>query len=190
MNLSEAEKWLDHLTSCSPCYRDFSQFRTAYRSRRTGTLVAIAATILMVAGLAGWALFLRQKAPLVLRPKEPPIPRQEEPLVTKTAVLDLRDRSPQRGVEPHDSLPPLETARDVSHWEIYLPLGSDEGLYDVRVTTTQGEPLLVARGKSKLKEGLTSMEVDLPPSRIRSGRCILQIRKRGSEWSSFPLVVQ
>src|SRR5947209_539723 len=48
MNLSEAEKWLDHLTSCSPCYRDFSQFQTAYRSRRTRTLVAIAATILLV----------------------------------------------------------------------------------------------------------------------------------------------
>jgi hypothetical protein len=32
MPLSEAEKWLDHLTSCSPCYRDFCQFRVAHRS--------------------------------------------------------------------------------------------------------------------------------------------------------------
>jgi hypothetical protein len=29
MPLLEAEKWLDHLTSCSPCYRDFCQFRVA-----------------------------------------------------------------------------------------------------------------------------------------------------------------
>ena len=26
MPLSEAEKWLDHLTSCSPCYSDFLRF--------------------------------------------------------------------------------------------------------------------------------------------------------------------
>ncbi len=32
MPLPEAEKWLDHLTTCSPCYRDFCQFRIAYRS--------------------------------------------------------------------------------------------------------------------------------------------------------------
>jgi len=27
--LPEAEKWLDHLTSCSPCYKDFCQFQVA-----------------------------------------------------------------------------------------------------------------------------------------------------------------
>ncbi|PYT91980.1 MAG: hypothetical protein DMG41_00720 [Acidobacteria bacterium] len=185
MNLSEAEKWLDHLTSCSPCYRDFSQFQTAYRSRRTRTLVAIAATILLVACFAGWALFLRQKAPLALRS----IPRHEEPLVTQTVVLDLRDRSPERGAEPGPVLPPLEMARNVSHLEIYLPLGSPEGLYDVRIMTTQGEPLLVAKGRAKIKQGLTSMGVDVAPT-IRSGRYILKIRERGWDWFSFPLVVR
>jgi hypothetical protein len=32
MPLFEAEKWLDHLTSCSPCYRDFCQFQVARQS--------------------------------------------------------------------------------------------------------------------------------------------------------------
>lgn len=110
-------------------------------------------------------------------------------MVAQTAVLDLRGRSAQRGAEPGPSLPPLEMARNVSHLDIYLPLGSDEGLYDVRVTTTQGEPLLVATGRAKVKQGLTSMGVDVTPSTIRSGRCVLKIRKRRSEWSSFPLIV-
>jgi len=190
MTLSEAGKWLDHLTSCSPCYRDFSHFQTSYRSRRAATLVAIAATIVLVACFSGWALFLRQKAPLALRPKEPPVPRQEEPLVTQTAVLDLRDRSPQRGSEGGPALPPLVMVRNVSHLEIYLPLGSDEGLYDVRITTTHGEPLLAATGRTRLEQGLTSIGIDMPPSRMQSGRYILKIRKRGSEWFSFPLVVR
>ena len=151
--------------------------------------MAIAATILMLA-FAGWALLPRQKTPLVLRPNEPTAPRQEEPLVTQTAVLDLRDRSPQRGAEPGLALPPLEMARNMSHLEIYLPFGSNEGLYDVRLTTTQGESVLVAKGRAKLKQGLTSMGVDVRTSTIRQGRYILQIRKHGWEWSSFPLVVR
>jgi hypothetical protein len=155
-----------------------------------GTLLAIAATIVLVACFSGWALFLRQKAPLVLRSKEPPVPRQEEPLVTQTAVLDLRDRSPQRGSESGPALPPLEMSRKVSRLEIYLPLGSDEGLYDVRVTTTQGEPLFAATGITKIEQGLASMGVDVTASTIPSGRYILKIRKRGSQWSSFPLVVR
>jgi len=32
MPLSEAEDWLDHLTSCSPCYRDFCRYQVAHRS--------------------------------------------------------------------------------------------------------------------------------------------------------------
>ncbi|PYT94810.1 MAG: hypothetical protein DMG38_29300 [Acidobacteria bacterium] len=152
--------------------------------------MAIAATIVMVASFAGWALLPRQKAPLVLRPNEPTAPRQEEPLVTQTTVLDLRDRSPQRGGEPSPAVPLLEMAHNVSNAQIYLPFGSDEGIYDVRIMTTQGEPLLVATGRAKLKQGLTSMGVDVPPSTIRQGRYILQIRKRGLEWSSFPLLVR
>jgi len=32
MPLSEAEAWLDHLTSCSPCYTEFCEFQAAHRS--------------------------------------------------------------------------------------------------------------------------------------------------------------
>jgi hypothetical protein len=32
MPLSEAEVWLDHLTSCSPCYIDFCQYQVARQS--------------------------------------------------------------------------------------------------------------------------------------------------------------
>src|SRR5262249_1148054 len=83
MPLSDGEKWLNHLGSCSPCYRDFSAFRAAYQRYRTRSVLAIAASILIVTILGGWALFLRQK----------------EPLVAQTAVLDLRNRSTPRGTE-------------------------------------------------------------------------------------------
>jgi hypothetical protein len=39
MPLPEAEKWLDHLTSCSPRYGDFSQFQAASADARKGGYV-------------------------------------------------------------------------------------------------------------------------------------------------------
>src|SRR5713226_4572998 len=80
MPLTEAEKWLDHLGSCSPCYRDFSQFRKAQELRRNRTLLAVAASILIAAGIAGWVL----------------LQKHNEALVAQTAVLALRNRSVAR----------------------------------------------------------------------------------------------
>src|ERR1700687_1988045 len=50
MPLSEAEKWLDHLGSCSPCYGDYSQVREGYEVRRKRTILAMAASVLIAAG--------------------------------------------------------------------------------------------------------------------------------------------
>ena len=83
MPLDEAEKWLDHLGSCSPCYSDFSEFRKSHELRKKRILLAIAASILVVAGIAGWVL----------------LQRHNESLVAQTAVLDLRNRSLPRGTE-------------------------------------------------------------------------------------------
>ena len=59
MPLSEADKWLDHLTSGSPCYSDFLKLQTGYRRRRTRIVLLAVAIILTVAALASWALSLR-----------------------------------------------------------------------------------------------------------------------------------
>ena len=174
MPLAEAEKWLDHLTSCSPCYGDFSQFRAAYQRRRTQTLLAIAASILIVACLAGWAFLIKQK----------------EPVVAQTAVLDLRNRSIPRGTESNPAEPPLEINHVATHWNIYLPLGSSEGQYDIRIVTPSGEILFAAGGIAKLADQITSLRIPASLSSSRSGRYVLQIRKTGSEWSSYPLLLR
>src|SRR5258708_26881175 len=174
MPLSEAEKWLDHLTSCSPCYSDFSQFQAAYQRRRTRTLLAIAASILIVVCLAGWALFLKQK----------------ESIVAQTAVLDLRNRSIPRGTEPNPDEVPLEVSRSATHWNIYLPVGSSEGQYDFQVVTSSGELLFAAGGTAKLTDHITSLQIPATFLASRSGRYFLQIRKTGSEWNSYPLLLR
>jgi len=174
MPLAEAEKWLDHLGSCSPCYKDFSQFRKAYEFRRKRTLLAVAASILVVAGIAGWVL----------------LQRHNEGLGGQTAMLDLRYRSLARGTEPSPGEPPLEVSRAVTHLNIYLPLGSSEGAYDVRIVAPSGELLVASSGTAKLTDHIISLEVAIKLFSVLPGQCMLQIRKTASEWNSYALVLR
>jgi len=174
MPLAEAEKWLDHLGSCSPCYRDFSQFRKVHEFRRQRTLLAVAASILIVASIAGWAL----------------LRRHNETPDAQVAVLDLRNRSVARGTEPNPAEPPLEVNRAATHWTIYLPLGSAEGHYDVRIVTASGEPIQVVGGTATLTDHSTSLQTTIGLSSAHAGRYILNLRKAGSEWNSYPLLLR
>jgi hypothetical protein len=174
MPLAEAEKWLDHLTSCSPCYSDFSELQAGYRRRRMQRILAIAASILIVVGVAGWALFFKQKGPPVVQ----------------TAVLDLRNRSVARGGEPTPGEQPLEVSRAVKHLNVYLPLGSAEGPYELRIAITTGSAIVTTNGVATLKDGVTSVEASVDLSSASSGRYVLQIRRPNSEWNSYPLLLR
>jgi hypothetical protein len=172
MSLNEADGWLNHLGSCSPCYSDFSEFRRAYESRRKRTLIAIAASILVAACIGGWFLLQRY-----------------EGLVAQTALLDLRNRSLPRGTEPNAPDEPLVVNRAARHWNIYLPLGSTEGTYEIRIVTDSGGLLLTATGEATLMSGIASLPVDVNLRSKKLGRCNLEIRKVTGEWNSFPLVL-
>jgi len=174
MPLAEAEKWLDHLTSCSPCYRDFSELQAGYRHRRMQSILTIAASILIVVGVAGWALFFKQKGPAVVQ----------------SAVLDLRNRSVPRGGEANPGEQPLEVSRGVKRVNVYLPLGSAEGPYELRIATTAGSAVFTTNGVASLNDGVTSMEAALDVSSAPSGQYVLQIRRPNSEWNSYPLLLR
>jgi len=174
MPLNEADRWLDHLGSCSPCYSDFSEFRRAYESRRKRTLLAIAASILVAACIGGWSL----------------LQRHNEGLVAQTALLDLRKRSLPRGTERNPPEPPLVLNRAARHWNVYLPLGSAEGTYEIRIVTDSGGLLLTATGEAKLVSGIASLPVDVNLGSKNLGRYNLEIRKNTGEWNSFPLVLR
>jgi hypothetical protein len=174
MPLAEVERWLDHLGSCSPCYRDFSELRTVREVQRRRTLLAIAASILVAVGIAGWVL----------------IQRHNETVHTQTAILDLRNRSVSRSPEQNLGEQRLELRRRFSQLNIYLPLGSPEGAYEVRIVTNSGDSLLNTGGLARLNDGVTSLQVRGGAIFARPGPYSLQIRKPPSEWSSYPLVLR
>jgi hypothetical protein len=173
MPLSQAEPFLDHLTSCSPCYRDFLGLQAKYRQRRTRMIFALAASVLIVVGLATWVTLRRDNNAQIAR-----------------AVVDLRDRSAARGTEPHSNEMPIEIFRNVLNLEVYLPLGSSEGPYELRVVTDEGQIVSSTAGIAKVKSGITSLRLSVNISSARPGPYTLQLRKVGSDWSSYPLQIR
>jgi hypothetical protein len=136
-----------------------------YRHRRMQAVLAIAASILVVVGVAGWALFFKQKGSPVVQ----------------TAVLDLRNRSLSRGGEANPAEQPLEVRREVKRLSVYLPLGSAEGPYELRIAFATGSAVFTTNGVASLKDGVTSIEVAVDLSSASSGRYVLQVRRPNSE---------
>jgi hypothetical protein len=110
--------------------------------------------------------------------------------VVQTALLDLRNRSLPRGTEPNPTEPPLVVNRAARHWKIYLPLGSTEGRYEIRIVTDSGGLLLTATGEATLVSGIASLPVDVNLESNNLARCNLEIRKSTGEWNSFPLFLR
>jgi len=169
MPLDQAEKWLDHLGSCSPCYSDFSEFRKSHELRKKRTLLAIAASILVVAGIAGWVL----------------LQRHNETLVAQTAVLDLTNRSLPRGTEPNPAEPPLTVSRAATHWNILLPFGSNDGPYDIRLLAGSGELLVSTKADAKLTDGVAVIQISVDLSSRSPGQCVLRLTRNGAQESSY-----
>src|SRR5580704_13755578 len=120
VSLTEAEPWLDHLGSCSPCFQEFKEFRrqSAIQRRRVLMLVATAAVLLFAVG--GW-LWVRARHSVER---------------TDTAVLDLRERSVARGQsQSKTGQARLEISRKIRHLVLDLPIGSKEGPYEVELLT-------------------------------------------------------
>jgi hypothetical protein len=174
MPLSEADKWLDHLGSCSPCYADFKRFAETHEWQRRRTWLAAAAGIILAVSVGGWAWFHKHNGNLV----------------AETAVLDLRDRSPARGTEANPTQPPLEVSRRVAHLKIYLPIGSSEGDYDIRIVASEGRPLFAATGVASAEQGVATLAVEMRLSSASPGIYVLQLQRVGSEWTSYPLQVK
>jgi hypothetical protein len=174
MPLSEAETWLDHLGSCSPCYRDYLDLRAASRKRLQRTLFAVAAGVLLSLLVVGGIHFFKHQG-------LPP---------AQTAVLDLRYRSVTRGAERAPSEAPLEVSRRASQWDIQLPLGSPDGPYAVRLSTEQGGQVLATEGVATITGGITLLRVEARLSSVSPGRYVLQLREPTLAWNSYAVVVR
>ena len=96
MPLSEADRWLTHFSSCSPCFQEFTRFRKQAVVRRH-TQIWLAAAAVFIFAIAGW-FWVRTKPPVQ---------------TAAVVVLDLRGRAKVRGENPPEiNQLPLEVPRN------------------------------------------------------------------------------
>jgi hypothetical protein len=71
-----------------------------------------------------------------------------------------------------------------------LPLGSSDGLYDVRVQrAVQSEVLKTAHGNATIANGDVRLDVELDLSNMVAGRYLLSYRHAGESWYRVPIVM-
>ena len=174
LRLAEVEPWLEHLSSCSPCFHDFTELRKQAASQRRRTQVWLAAAAVLIFAVAGW-LWMRTQHSV------PP---------TETAVLDLRELSVSRGQDsPQTDQRTLEIHRSAKHLILDLPVGSKEGAYDIGILSESGAQIMGATGTAQLQDHVVGLRADLDVSGIRPGLYFLALRQPGTEWTRYPLRV-
>lgn len=174
LRLAEVDQWLNHLSSCSPCYQEFTALRKEAASERRRTQVWLAAAAVLVLTVAGW-LWVRTHHPV-------------QP--TETAVLDLREFSSLRGQNPiQTDQRPLEIYRSTKHLMLDLPIGSKEGTYDLALMSDTGSQVFLTSGTAQLRDHVVSLRADVDVGGVRPGLYFLALRQPGLEWTRYPVHV-
>jgi hypothetical protein len=171
--LATADLPVQHLTICSPCFQDYSRYQRQARNQMIFRGALAAAVALVVIGAAvlsgvgrGW------------------FHRPPEPLIA--AVLDLRPLSPTRGEEPPEAGAVLTLRRGRLGITIQLPVGSEDGAYDVAVMLS-GRVLQSGQGTARAQDSVMVLTVRMDLRSLGPGRYAFGVRRVGSAWQEYPL---
>jgi hypothetical protein len=126
------------------------------------------------------------------RPAPSPVPpsaQEQKPAEVQVLVLDLRKRGVSRG-ENNNQDGDLDLPKGRLELSIYLPIGSEEGNYEVRILGRQNQVLMTAKRKAGMQGHLNVLTVEADTSAFEAGSYILAIREVGLGWNRYPLKVK
>jgi len=103
-------------------------------------------------------------------------------------VLDLRGRAAVRGEgTPETSQPPLEVSRSARSLTLELPIGSNEGAYDVALLNPSGAELFRTSATAKLENHIVVLRAGVDLAGISPGSYFLGVRRPDLEWTRFSI---
>jgi hypothetical protein len=169
--------WAEHLGTCSPCFREYAEFRKQVEWRRNAAYIGVAAAVLVVLSVTWWGWRTRHSVVITAH---------------SHVVADVRNRLTLRGEQ--DTEPgtgPFVFKRGIDEVSVYLPEGSRAGTYEVAVFREDlGEPLVRTTSQATLEKDMTELNATVDLSRVPSGRYLFGIRLPGIEWSYYPMVIE
>jgi hypothetical protein len=177
----------EHVLNCSPCYREFLEFRAevklAQRSlvvRRRLMVSGVAAALVIGGAITTYAVVHRGKPTVILT-----VSRYQ------AAALDLKDRSVARGEGGHPPrTEPLVLPPKPLDLTIYLPFGSEPGIYRVQLLKKIDEPLMTVSGEARIEEGKTILRARIDLTHVDSGAVLIGLQQPPWDWTYYPVTVQ
>jgi hypothetical protein len=187
--LEETADIIDHIGACSPCFIQYWSYRRRRKHRRTAQILFFTLGIAAAIGL----LTSRDRSGFQTH-------SAEEEKVTKGAatqqeyhqlVFDLQSRSVSRGDEPRAARldGELRLPRALVLLVIYLPIGSEDGRYEIQLQRSE-QPSLLEHGQAQLRDRIERLEVKLDTSGLRPGNYLLRLRHVESGWTEYPVQIE
>ena len=94
-----------------------------------------------------------------------------------------------RGAEEAPRRPPLKLPRVRILLSIYLPIGSEPGNYEFKITGATGNPVAVAAGSARLENHITVLRIKADLTRVGEGAYSMAIREQDRSWNHYPVVL-
>jgi hypothetical protein len=167
---AQREELLAHLGSCDTCMTLLRQMRArGILIRRTSLVLAVASVL----AIAVWVALDRSSS--------------SSSVVT---TVDLRLISPARGVDNNNGGDAVTARRKAGRLRIILPIGG-EGKYECQILrTAQSVPLLHASGDALLEIHDVVLNLQIELHNLKPGRYSLALRREGSEWVYYTLILE
>jgi hypothetical protein len=181
---------IDHIGTCSYCFVEYSQFRNAYkRDARLRYILAAAATVAVLSLIS--VLWLRAPLEHWIHPEERLVFAPRPQRLTEV-ILDLRMMGPVRGAgtdaQTQGPTPRLPRAR--LSIKIQLPIGSEDGTYDVAIANLAGQLLQESAGEASVQNFIEVLPIKMNLSDFPPGPYELRLRRAHTEWASYHVVLE
>lgn len=176
-----------HVTQCFPCYRQYGELRaSAVRAaQRRRLMIGIAAGLVLALAGVLWNLRPRTDGSITTAPE-----RRESSEQARVALVDLRRFAVARSEETKGSAPRVAIGRGRLSATIYLPVGSQAGIYDLQILTPSLTSVSATKAMAVIRDGFTIIETDLDLSSTQPGPYQLALRLDDQDWRFYPVQIE
>lgn len=173
-DLKADELW-EHITHCSPCYRVFLACKQEFRGKKT--IRRRAAVGLLAAAVATIPILVITRS----RPAKHDVQVGDWNL--ETSALRGVDSGP-------DTVSQQRASRSRGFIRVHLPLGSEDGEYQMQIRKTEdGSALQATKGKAEIINGHTVVSFPVDFSSLSPGAYIAAIGRGTRRWRVYPLLL-
>lgn len=171
----------EHIGKCSPCFAEVRDHRRHIQLRR----------IVSISGI-GIAIFVAFAIGLSFRQSLHNSPDATPSAANQNMSLDLRPYSVTRSEVPSGavSLPPLQMGRAVIALAVYLPVGAEEGTYEVQIQKDAVPVIIVPPADAQIENHVTTLRINLDARPLKAGDYQLALRQIGLSWRFYPLTIR